>query len=114
MYPSSPLRLCTSCAIAHYENCPSCFGFGVYGDTTERPLPVSAAKAMGDDAIPASARACPTCGSTAKGPPPSDFVVHPECAEAYGVTRHLFAFGKPRCLCGEVAAPPPLARRLVP
>lgn len=61
------LRLCTRCAIHHYENCGSCFGFGVYGP---RATPISAAEAHDGKLLP-FARVCPECQSTTQGPPPS-------------------------------------------
>lgn len=61
-------RVCTTCAIHHYENCPACFGFGVYSEPDGFVAPVSAEEAMTGPA-PATARACPTCGSTTAGIP---------------------------------------------
>lgn len=71
MYPTEPLALCHRCDITHYENCPTCWGFGVYAshDTRLRLVPVSGAMAAGSEPLPPSARACPTCRSTPLGVP---------------------------------------------
>ena len=67
-YPMEPLRTCVKCAVHHYENCPDCFGFGVYDSVNGHgQVPVSAFEAMGNDPMPPNARACPTCHSTAAG-----------------------------------------------
>jgi hypothetical protein len=68
MHPPDPLRLCTACPIAHYENCGDCFGFGVYDGATNTNVPVRAADAL-DGIVPAGARPCPVCGSTITGAP---------------------------------------------
>jgi len=62
--------ICTECEMHHYDNCHTCWGFGVYshGDQTQ---PVSAGEAHArwffGDVIP-----CPECGSTEKGLPTND------------------------------------------
>ena len=57
-------RICTKCRIHHYENCESCFGFGVYllklGDAVTGGD--AARKRFKSVVIP-----CPECGSTEKG-----------------------------------------------
>lgn len=63
-----PLRICTTCGVPHYENCPDCFGFGVCDTERNGTVPVSASRAL-DGQAPAGARACPTCGSTTAGMP---------------------------------------------
>lgn len=69
----SELRLCTvtGCtAPKHYENCRSCFGFGVYEDDGKHhATPVSASEATGDSPKLRAAIVCPECGSTAAGAP---------------------------------------------
>lgn len=80
MYPSEPLRVCRRCAILHYDNCPDCWGFGVYdaADTRNGVVPVSADAALGGGRpMPPNARACPTCHSTAAGVPPCVCQQHP-------------------------------------
>lgn len=44
----SEYRICKKCAIHHYENCESCFGFGVYkiSNTPDLAWPVHADEAM--------------------------------------------------------------------
>lgn len=76
MYPDDPLHVCRDCPVPHYDNCPDCFGFGVYlaefyGRTTrgfDKLVPVSAGQAM-KGLAPDNAMPCPTCGSTVKGLP---------------------------------------------
>lgn len=56
-------HVCTEYPIHHYDNCNTCFGFGVYSQGN----PVIAAEAHGApwiDTFP-----CPECGSTVKGVP---------------------------------------------
>jgi hypothetical protein len=79
MYPSEPLRLCThhGCtAPRHYENCPDCWGFGVYDDNVSTPVSASAATdPLVDKLTYAGAHPdrkaipCPTCKSTVAGAP---------------------------------------------
>jgi hypothetical protein len=72
MYPREPLHICEGCDIRHYDNCPDCWGFGVYdaADTRNGVVPVPAAAACGGHRhMPSNARACPTCHSTAAGIP---------------------------------------------
>lgn len=69
-------RVCTGCKIHHYENCNSCFGFGVYtipkrgnelfpiiAAEAHKTVPVRA-KELGGKLLP-----CPECKSTIKGAP---------------------------------------------
>ena len=63
------LRICRQCPIHHYENCNSCFGFGVYeGHSGQRP--VRAGDAIYGQ-LPGQVHPCPECGSTETGAPPS-------------------------------------------
>ena len=67
-------RICTKCVIHHYENCGTCFGFGVYAKATEDGLiPVNAhaahAQEFRGETIP-----CPECGSTPEGLPQGDIM----------------------------------------
>lgn len=57
-------RICTDCKIHHYENCETCFGFGL----TLYNIPITAAEAMGYEKLP-EWKLCPECGSTPKGIP---------------------------------------------
>lgn len=63
------LIVCHACDVAHYDNCPTCFGFGVRPRTVDdRPVPISAGRytlTAGSDWLP-----CPTCKSTPQGLPP--------------------------------------------
>lgn len=64
-------RLCTACAIQHYDNCGTCFGFGVY-TLPDRPgevFPVSAVEAMETRMFRGVVQACPECLSTVDGAP---------------------------------------------
>jgi hypothetical protein len=69
-------RICRKCDIHHYENCQSCFGFGVYlSKNGNGIIPVSAGQAIWRDdgrGIIGKVRACPECGSTIEGMPPSN------------------------------------------
>jgi len=65
-------RICTKCAIHHYENCGTCFGFGVYVKATvDGLIPVNAHAAhtqeFRGETIP-----CPECGSTTAGLPQAE------------------------------------------
>lgn len=79
---TEPLRVCTTCAVHHYENCGTCLGFGIYDPEFARErwgaqtiaVPVLAAEAIPDprDATPGPrgpVAPCPECGSTEKGVP---------------------------------------------
>jgi hypothetical protein len=57
-------RICTDCKIPHYENCDTCFGFGLKREIPNGPI--SAAEAMGGEPLPEWIE-CPECGSTPKG-----------------------------------------------
>ena len=64
-------RICKKCAIHHFENCCSCFGFGVYS-VPDRPgevFPVTAGEAIETKAFRGEVKACPECGSTVMGLP---------------------------------------------
>jgi len=60
-------RICIKCPIDHYENCDTCFGFGVYiiDDVT---YPISASDAHSEE-FRHPVWQCPECGSTIKGVP---------------------------------------------
>jgi hypothetical protein len=58
------LRICTDCPIHHYENCDTCFGFGVYSDIAGDV--VTASEAI-DDNLKGEVKKCPRCGSDEKG-----------------------------------------------
>lgn len=62
-------RICTKCLIHHYENCNTCFGFGIYepDDSPGKTFPVIAAAAHGFIAIHGKFLPCPECDSTIKG-----------------------------------------------
>ena len=63
-----PLHLCTDCTPHHYDNCPTCFGYGVRAQSCDgRPAPVGSAAAR--DPKDTEWLPCPTCGSTPAGPP---------------------------------------------
>lgn len=62
------LRICTECNPHHYENCRSCFGFGVYPGKEIDIVPISAGDAI-DGKWPSLWRPCPECKSTPKGLP---------------------------------------------
>ncbi len=57
-------RICTKCEVHHYENCGTCFGFGLKLNDT----PIIAAEAMGYRELP-EWKECPECKSTPKGIP---------------------------------------------
>ncbi len=61
------LKICTDCSIYHYENCNTCFGFGVYPGK-EKPCAVTAVEAA-DKTYQANWYACPECKSTPLGIP---------------------------------------------
>jgi hypothetical protein len=61
-------RICWRCKIPHYENCESCFGFGVY-KIADRPgvaYPVTAGEAH-DETLKSPVILCPECGSGIHG-----------------------------------------------
>lgn len=58
-------RICTACEIPHYENCETCFGWGVYSNQAGDI--VSAAEAM-YRRFKGPVYACPECGSDENGP----------------------------------------------
>ena len=63
------LRVCTRCAIHHYENCGTCFGFGLYPGEREL-FPITARWAHGSPPsrpLPEKWIPCPECGSTPAG-----------------------------------------------
>ena len=64
-------RICKKCAIPHFENCGSCFGFGVYS-VPDRPgevFPVAASEAIETKQFRGVVQVCPECGSTVMGLP---------------------------------------------
>jgi hypothetical protein len=63
-------RICKKCGIHHYENCGTCFGFGLRRDLfSKRFMAVSAGEAHFGFTVPTDLVACPECGSTIKGLP---------------------------------------------
>ena len=68
MIPHDLPRICTTCAVPHVENCPDCWGFGVYKQLSAdgETIPVSAAEAI-HGPLRREAIACPTCGGTVEG-----------------------------------------------
>jgi len=63
---SEKYRVCTKCKIHHYENCGTCFGFGLKREIPNSPI--NASCVMGDDMLPEWIE-CPECGSTPAGIP---------------------------------------------
>lgn len=66
------LRICTSCQIKHYENCRTCFGFGVKDIVhPDGLIPVNASTAEEIriyGTLPAArVKRCPECGSNVYG-----------------------------------------------
>lgn len=60
-------QVCTSCRIRHYENCGSCFGFGVYSG---KPGGIVSAREAHIDVLQRDkVSPCPECRSTEKGLP---------------------------------------------
>ena len=62
-------RVCKKCDVHHYENCYSCFGYGV---RLASELPISAIEAEMLRQIHGAnlySKACPECGSTYQGLP---------------------------------------------
>jgi len=65
-------RICDKCEIHHYENCGTCFGFGVYY-VEGRCIPVSASVAHDKEPnLGLEISECPECGSTNWGIPNLD------------------------------------------
>lgn len=65
-------RICTHCNIHHYENCPTCFGFGLkYAKLHKTLIPIGAGEAE-KKAYPKDWQACPDCKSTPRGIPTDD------------------------------------------
>lgn len=63
MMPHEPARVCTDCTPHHIENCPDCYGFGVY---TLSGTPVRAGDCDNVSRQPQMQR-CPTCRSDYRG-----------------------------------------------
>ena len=59
-------RICRECNILHYENCETCFGFGVY--SLKLGNAVHAGDAV-DGTLKGIVIPCPECDSTEKGIP---------------------------------------------
>ena len=60
-------RICTQCQIRHYENCGTCFGFGVRQEkTVDGWIPITAAQAHQDVELP-DWYPCPECSSIPAG-----------------------------------------------
>lgn len=73
-FGDAALRLCTheGCVAYHYENCPKCFGFGLYEDGSPVGATDATAPATGvalNAHLAVLLRPCPHCGSTSKGAP---------------------------------------------
>lgn len=62
-------RICTACTIPHYENCDTCFGFGVYVAKSGELFPVTANEAIETKVYRGELQPCPECGSTVTGVP---------------------------------------------
>lgn len=65
------LRVCEQgCKVPHYENCETCFGFGVY---SQQPGDIvrayHAQLASYGKQLKSEVHPCPECGSTEKGLP---------------------------------------------
>jgi len=60
-------RICTKCEVPHYENCKTCFGFGVY-KINDCLYPIITSEAI-DNNYNYTPLPCPECGSTTKGIP---------------------------------------------
>ena len=58
------LRICMNCDINHYENCTSCYGFGLYEDGIPITAYSSVYKIFNHKTI-----ICPECGSDHNGVP---------------------------------------------
>lgn len=63
------LHICETCDVKHYDNCPTCFGFGVRPRTVDGdPIPIPAGEPPGAvegiNYLP-----CPACKSTPAGIP---------------------------------------------
>jgi hypothetical protein len=61
-------RICTKCEIHHYENCPNCFGFGVWSDVLGDAVTAGQSydyKHNGE--ILRIPKPCPVCKSTIVG-----------------------------------------------
>lgn len=67
MTPTEPPRICTSCAKPHVDNCPDCFGFGLY-NVPGGAVPVRAVEAINRSLRHPVVR-CATCGGTENGVP---------------------------------------------
>jgi hypothetical protein len=67
------LHVCTTCDVPHFDNCPTCWGFGVrYYDGPHGSIPISGENSVRHKAlmyIDLDWKACPTCGSTPRGIP---------------------------------------------
>lgn len=61
-------RICTECEINHYENCPNCFGFGVYSDIHGDAVTGGQAyDYKHNNVLLKTPKPCPVCGSTIVG-----------------------------------------------
>ena len=60
------LRICTACRIHHYENCGTCFGFGMYPGRDGSLVPISAGAAHSGE-FPGNWATCPECDSGPEG-----------------------------------------------
>lgn len=75
-----PLHVCETCDVKHYDNCPTCFGFGVRAalgvriEADGEPVPLSAQgaeqfRAVGPMPGDMPFAPCPTCKSSPWGIP---------------------------------------------
>ena len=71
MKDKSNLKICYKCPITHFDNCGTCYGFGVHPGKEIMPIPISAIKAI-EKRYPNNWYACPECGSTPEGIPDKD------------------------------------------
>ena len=63
-------RICVKCEIHHYEDCPNCFGFGVFKSKYGAIIPIEASVAHDfNREVINNSLPCPVCGSTIKGLP---------------------------------------------
>ena len=57
-------RICKECEIHHYENCETCFGFGIY---SIQPGDIVSAHEAIEKEYNRKVLKCPECGSNEKG-----------------------------------------------
>ena len=86
------LRICTACRIHHYENCGTCFGFGMYPGRDGSLVPISAGAAHSGE-FPGNWATCPECDSGPAGVPkgktktvPAKFMADTDCGPIFEAT----------------------------